>query len=89
MLRNPIEAFYEYLGSSTNILTKNIDADKNNTITSSQKLRKNKDIVILSADKDSRIAILNKMTTVNLMKSLETVLLKGNTLKLLTTHYLT
>ena len=68
MLRNPIEAFYEYLGSSTNILTKNIDADKNNTITSSQKLRKNKDIVILSADKDSRIAILNKMTTVNLMK---------------------
>ena len=89
MLRNPIEAFYEYLGCSTNILTKNIYTDKDNTITKKQKLRKNKDIVILSADKDSRIAILNKMTTVNLMKSLETVLLMGNTLKLLTTHYLT
>ena len=89
MLRNPTEAFYEYLGCSTNILTKNIYTDKDNTITSLQKLRKNKDIVILSADKDSRIAILNKMTTVNLMKSLETVLLMGNTLKLLTTHYLT
>ena len=43
-------AFHEYLRSFTNIITKNIYTDKDSFFTSLHKLRKNKDIVILSAD---------------------------------------
>ena len=38
------EAFHEYLRSCTNRITKNIYTDKDNTFTSLQNLRKNKDI---------------------------------------------
>ena len=41
------EALQEYLRSCTNMITKYIERDKDNTFTSLQKLRKNKDIVIL------------------------------------------
>ena len=54
------EAFREYLRSCINIITKNIFTDKDDTFTSLQKLRKNKGIVTLSADKESCTIILNK-----------------------------
>ena len=41
------EALQEYLRSCKNMITKYIERDKDNTFTSLQKLRKNKDIVIL------------------------------------------
>ena len=54
------EALHEYLCSCTNMIAKNIYTDKDNTFTSLQKLRKNKDIVMLSAGKESCTVILNK-----------------------------
>ena len=42
------------------IITKNIYTGKDNIFRSLQKLRKNKDIIIISADKDPWIVILNK-----------------------------
>ena len=54
------KAFGEYLGSCTNIITKNIYKDKYDTFTSLQKFRKNKDMVILLAVKESCIVILTK-----------------------------
>ena len=54
------EAFYEYLRLCTNIITKNTHTNKNDTFTSLQKLRKSKDGVILSADKESCTVIPNK-----------------------------
>ena len=43
------EVFQEYFHSCTNIITRNIYTDKDDTFTSLQKLRKNKVIVTLSA----------------------------------------
>ena len=54
------EAFGEYLGSCTNRSTKNIYTDKYDTFTSFQKFRKNKDMVILLAVKESCMVTLNK-----------------------------
>ena len=54
------KAFYEYLRSWTNIITKNIYTNKDDTFISLQKLKKNKEIVILSADKESCTVIPNK-----------------------------
>ena len=53
------EAFHEYLRSCANIITKNIYTDKGSTFTSLQKLGKNKDIVIISAGKESSTVTLN------------------------------
>ena len=54
------EAFHEYLCSCKNIIIKNTYTDKDDTFTSLQKLRKDKDMVILSADKKSCTVILKK-----------------------------
>ena len=54
------EAFHEYLRLCTNIIKQKIYTDKDDTFTSLQNLRKNKDIVTLSADKESCTVILNK-----------------------------
>ena len=54
------EAFHQYLRLCTNIIKKKIYPDKDDTFTSLQSLRKNKDIAILSADKESCTVILNK-----------------------------
>ena len=54
------EAFHEYLRSCRNIITKSIYADQDDTFTSLQKLRKNKDIVTISVDTESCTVILNK-----------------------------
>ena len=58
--RSHKEAFHEYLHSCTNTITKNIYTNKDGTFTSLQKLRKNKDIIILSADKEPCTVILHK-----------------------------
>ena len=54
------EFFHEYLRSSTNVLAKNIYSDKDATFKSLNSLRRNKDIVVLAADKESCTVILNK-----------------------------
>ena len=52
--------FIEYLRSYTNIITKNIYTDTDNSFISIKKFRKSKVIVILSADKESYKVILKK-----------------------------
>ena len=54
------ESFHEYLRSSTNVLAKNIYIDKDTNFKSLDRLRKNKDIVALEAEKESCTVILNK-----------------------------
>ena len=54
------EFFHEHLRSSTNVLSKNIYSGKDTTFKSLKSLRKNKDIVVLTADKESCTVILNK-----------------------------
>ena len=54
------EFIREYSQSSTNALAKNIYSDKDTTLKSLNNLRKNKDIVVLGADKESCTVILNK-----------------------------
>ena len=54
------ENFHEYLRAATNIITKNIYNDHDNTFKSLVNLRKNENIIVLSADKESCTVILNK-----------------------------
>ena len=54
------EFFHKSLRSSTNVLAKNIYSDKDTTFKSLNSLRKNNDIVVLAADKESCTVILNK-----------------------------
>ena len=54
------EFCHEYLRSSTNVLAKNIYSDKDTTFKSLNILRKNKDIVVLAAEKESCTVTLNK-----------------------------
>ena len=50
---------------ATNIIAKNIYNDHDNTIKSLRNLRKNEKSIVLSADKESCTAILNKAGYVN------------------------
>ena len=59
------ENFHEYLRSVTNIVSNNVYRDKDNTFRLLNRLRKNENIVVLSADKESCTAILNKTDYVN------------------------
>ena len=51
--------FHEYLSSATNIITKNVYSDVDNTYKSLSNLINNKSIVILGADKVICTVILN------------------------------
>ena len=59
------EFFHKSLRSSTNVLAKNIYSDKDTTFKSLNSLRKNNDIVVLAADKESCTVILNKDNYIN------------------------
>ena len=59
------ENFHEYLRAATNIIAKNICNDHDNTFNSLIILRKNENIIVLSADKESCTVILNKIDYVN------------------------
>ena len=47
------ENFHEYLRAATNIITKNNYNDHDNTLKSLTNLRKNENVIVLSADKES------------------------------------
>ena len=59
------ENFYEYLKSVTNIASNNGYRDKDNTFKLLNRLSKNENIVVLLADKQSCMVILNKTDYVN------------------------
>ena len=61
----PKENFHEYLRGASNTITKNIYNDHDNTFKSLTKLRKNENIIVLSADKESCTVILSKADYVN------------------------
>ena len=54
------EDFHEYVRGATNKFTQNIYRTKDDTFKSLKELKDNKNIVILSGDKDSSIVIMNK-----------------------------
>ena len=54
------ENFHEYLRSVTNIISNNVYQDKDNTFKLLNRLRKNENIVVISADKEPCTVILNK-----------------------------
>ena len=56
-----LENFHEYLHKMTNKFTQNIRHTKDNTYNHLRHLRSNKDIVLLSGDKDSSVVIMNKV----------------------------
>ena len=59
------ENFHEYLRVATNIVTKNIYNDHDNTFKSLANLRKNENIIVLSAVKESCTVIINRTDYVN------------------------
>ena len=59
------ENFHEYLRSVTNIISNNVYRDKDNTFKLLNRLRKNENVVVISADKESCTIILNKTDYVN------------------------
>ena len=59
------ENFHEYLRSVTNIVSNKVFRDKDNTFKLLSRLRKNENIVVISADKQSCTVILNKTDYVN------------------------
>ena len=59
------EEFHEFLRSTTNIFTQNVFHTKDKTFKSLSELRQNKNIVILSGDKDSSIVIMDRKDYVN------------------------
>ena len=58
--RREKESFHEYLRSATNIITKNVYSDVDNTYKSLSNLINNKNIVVLAADKETCTVILNR-----------------------------
>ena len=62
---DPKENFHEYMKSVTNIVSNNVYRDKNNTFKLLNRLRKNENMVVISADKESCTVILNKTDCVN------------------------
>ena len=70
------------------IITKNIYTGKDNIFRSLQKLRKNKDIIIISADKDPCIVILNKKDYVRKVdEMIGDDITERKYIELLITHY--
>ena len=63
------ENFHELLRSATNTFTQNIYRTIDNTYNVLKPLKRNKDIVLLSDDKDSSVAILGKSSVVILDKA--------------------
>ena len=63
------ENFHELLGSATNTFTQNIYRTIDNTYNVLIPLKRNKDIVLLSDDKDSSVGILDKSSAVILDKA--------------------
>ena len=53
------ESFHEHLRSATNIITRNVYSDVDNTYKSLSNLKTNDNIVVLAADKETRTVILN------------------------------
>ena len=62
---DPKENFHEYMKSVTNIVSNNVYRDKNNTFKLLNRLRKNENMVVISADKESCTVIVNKTDCVN------------------------
>ena len=54
------ESFHKYLRSATNIITKNVYSDVDNTYKSISNLINNKNIVVLAADTEACTVILNR-----------------------------
>ena len=54
------EEFHQFLRNTTNTLTNNVYHTKDDTCNKTKSLRDNKNIIILSGDKDSSIVIMNK-----------------------------
>ena len=54
------EQLHEFLRNYTNKFSENIHRDKDNTFNSLSEIRNNKDIVILSGDKDTSTVIMNR-----------------------------
>ena len=54
------ENFHEFLRSATNKFTQNVYRTKDSTYNLLKPLQRNKDIVLLSGDKDSSVVILDK-----------------------------
>ena len=54
------EEFHQVLRNTTYTLTNNVYHTKDDTYNKTKSLRENKNIVILSGDKDSSIVIMNK-----------------------------
>ena len=63
------ENFHELLRSATNTVTQNIYRTIDNTYNVLKPLKRNKDTVLLSDDKDSSVAILDKSSVVILDKA--------------------
>ena len=59
------ENLHEYFRSVTNIVSNNLYRFKDNTFKLLNRLRKNENIVVISADKESCTAILNKTDYAN------------------------
>ena len=54
------ENFHEFLRSATNTFTQNVYRTKDSTYNLLKPLQRNKDIVLLSGDKDSSVVVLDK-----------------------------
>ena len=59
------EDFHEFLRGHIDKFTQNIYHSKDNTVKSLKDIRNNKNIVILSGDKDSSVVIMNKIDYIN------------------------
>ena len=55
------ENFHEFLRSATNTFTQNVYRTKDRSYNLLKPLQRNKDIVLLSGDKDSSVVILDKV----------------------------
>ena len=70
ILLEDLENFHEYLRKMTNKFTQNIRHTKDNTYHDFCHLRNNKDIVLLSGDKDSPVVVTNKVDYVEKVNSM-------------------
>ena len=70
ILSEDLENFHEYLRKMTNKFTQNICHTKDNTYHDFCHLRNNKDIVLLSGDKDSPVVVTNKVDYVEKVNSM-------------------
>ena len=70
ILSEDLENFHEYLHKMTDKFTHNICRTKDNTYHDFCHLRNNKDIVLLSGDKDSSVVVMNKVDYVEKVNSM-------------------